>query len=215
MIPSIGKQKIKYKDHLNIKFENMDFYLDLAKKIISKMAPTFFNGLAKEMLKNEDAVSFVASSIMMGDWRWKNNEDNDTSKTYKTLYSYRNQCGIWAIKTYVTKKYKQNNNKKKIKITHSINYSDDDISLESLLPDNSQKNPIEILIDKEKHSNMSVDIKNLLDMANISDKQKNYIRLYYYENMTLEQVGNNYGVTREAVRQSIKSAIKKIKEICV
>ena len=215
MIPSIGKQKIKYKDHLNVKFENTDFYLDLAKKIISKMAPTFFNGLAKEMLRNEDAISFVASSIMMGDWRWKNNEENDTSKTYKTLYSYRNQCGIWAIKTYVTKKYKQNNNKKKIKITHSINYSDDDLNLESLLPDNSQKSPIEILIDREKYSNMSTDIKNLLDMSNISDKQKNYIKLYYYENMTLEQIGNNYGVTREAVRQSIKSAIKKIKEICV
>jgi RNA polymerase sigma factor (sigma-70 family) len=214
MIPSIGKQKIKYKDHSNVNFENMDFYLDLAKKIISKMAPTFFNGLSKEMLKNEDAISFVASAIMMGDWRWKNNEENDTTKTYKTLYSYRNQCGIWAIKTYVTKKYKQNNNKKKIKITHSINYSDDDLNLESLLPDNSQKEPVEILMDREKHNNISADIQNLLDMSNISDKQKEYIKLYYYENMTLEQIGSSYGVTREAVRQSIKSAIGKIKEIC-
>jgi RNA polymerase sigma factor (sigma-70 family) len=213
MIPSIGKQKIKYKDHSSVKFENMDFYIDLAKKIISKMAPTFFSGLSKEMLKNEDAISFVASSIMMGDWRWKNNEENDTTKTYKTLYSYRNQCGIWAIKTYVTKKYKQNNNKKKIKVTHSINHNDD-LNLENLLPDNSQKDPVEILIDREKHINMSLDMQNLLNMSNISAKQKEYIRLYYYENMTLEQIGNSYGVTREAVRQSIKSAIGKIKEIC-
>lgn len=215
MIPSIGKQKIEYKDHSNVKFEKMDFYLDLAKKIIAKIAPSFFSGLSKEMLKNEDAISFVASSIMMGDWRWKNNEENDSTKTYKTLYSYRNQCGIWAIKTYVTKKYKQNNSKKKINITHSINYSSDDLNLESLLPDNSQKDPVEIIINREKENSLSTDIQNLLDLSNISDKQKNYIKLYYYENMTLEQIGNVYGVTREAVRQSIKSAIGKIKEICI
>ena len=37
MTPSIGKQKISYKDHSNIKFETMDFYLNLAQKIIAKM----------------------------------------------------------------------------------------------------------------------------------------------------------------------------------
>jgi hypothetical protein len=118
MIPSVGKPKILYQDHKNIKFESLDFYINLAKKIISKMAPTFFSGLSKEMLKNEDAISFVANAIMMGDWRWKKDTIKDNSneeKQYKTLYSYRNQCGIWAIQTYVTKRYKQNNSSKKIK----------------------------------------------------------------------------------------------------
>jgi len=217
MIPSIGKQKIKYQDHSNIKFENMDFYLDLAKKIISKMAPSFFQGLSKEMLKNEDAISFVASSIMMGDWRWKNKESNisdeQNEKQYKSLYSYRNQCGIWAIKTYVTKKYKQNNTKKKINISHSINYAEDDVCLENIIPDKEQRDPIDILIDQETCSNMSNDIRALLNLSDISDKQREYIRLYYYEDMTLEEIGNQYDITREAVRQSIKSALSKIRNL--
>lgn len=212
MIPSIGKQKIKYKDHSNIKFENMNFYLDLAKKIIAKMAPSFFNGLSKEMLKNEDAISFVASSIMMGDWRWKNEQQKE--KQYKTLYSYRNQCGIWAIKTYVTKKYKQNNSKKKLNITHSINYAEEDMCLEHIIADRSQKDPIDILIEQEKDLNISNDIDILLKISDISDKQREFIRLYYYEDMTLEEIGKIYNITREAVRQSIKSALHKIRN-CV
>jgi len=212
MIPSIGKQKIVYKDHSNVKFESMDFYICLAQKIIAKMAPSFFGGLSKEMLKNEDAISFVATAIMMGDWRWKNGEEN-TDKQYKNLYSYRNQCGIWAIQTYVTKKYKQNNSNKKIKASYSLSHQEDDMALEGVLPDVNQKEPVNILIDQEAKNSLSNDIVNLLDLSAISDKQKQYIQMYYYENMTLEQIGRHFNVTREAVRQSIKSALAKIRNI--
>ena len=95
IIPSIGKQKILYKDHKDVNFESLDFYTNLAKKIIAKIGPTFFAGLSKQMLKDEDAISFVANAIMMGDWRWKQKEED---KPLKGLYSYRNQCAIWAIK---------------------------------------------------------------------------------------------------------------------
>lgn len=211
MIPSVGKQKILYKDHKDIKFESMDFYISLAQKIISKIAPTFFNGLSKEMLKNEDAISFVASSIMMGDWRWKNEESD---KKYKSLYSYRNQCGIWAIKTYITKKYKSNNSKKKLDISCSINYTDEnDTSLESVIQDNNQQEPISILIDQENKAILTQDIESIINISLLSEKQKEHIKLYYYENMTLDQIGKKYGVSREAIRQSIKSAIAKIREI--
>jgi RNA polymerase sigma factor (sigma-70 family) len=213
MIPSIGKQKISYKDHKNINFEPMSFYIDLAQKIISKMGHTFFNGLSKEMLKNEDAISFVASSIMMGDWRWKNGEDStDKNKNYKTLYSYRNQCGIWAMKTYITKQYKKRNNTKCKTNNYSINYSDEDINVESMIADKNQKEPIDILSNNEDNKSLSKDIKLLIELSPISDKQKEYIKMYYYENMTLEQIGKQNGVTREAIRQSIKSAISKIRE---
>jgi RNA polymerase sigma factor (sigma-70 family) len=212
MIPSIGKQKIAYKDHANVKFESMDFYIGLAQKIIAKMAPSFFCGLSKEMLKNEDAISFVATAIMMGDWRWKNGEEN-TDKKYKNLYSYRNQCGIWAIQTYVTKQYKQKNSNKKIKASYSLNHQEDDMTLEGILPDPSQKEPVNILIDQEDKNSLSNDIVDLLNLSAISDKQKQYIQMYYYENMTLEQIGRYFGVTREAVRQSVKSALEKIRNI--
>lgn len=219
MIPSVGKPKILYQDHKNIKFESLDFYLDLAKKIISKMAPTFFTGLSKEMLKSEDAISFVANAIMMGDWRWKKESDklkeqSEENKQYKSLYSYRNQCGIWAIQTYVTKKYKQNNNSKKIKEKYSINYTDDnDVSLEGIIADTSQIEPINKIIEDETNNNIKSLIQQLFNTDIISDKQKDQVKMYYYDNMTLEQIGKQQGVTREAVRQSIKTAISKIRTL--
>ena len=153
MIPSIGKQKILYKDHANLEFESLDFYLNLSQKIIAKIAPTFFAGLSKEMLKNEDAIAFVANAIMMGDWRWEKNNSNE-SKTNKSLYSYRNQCAIWAIKTYITKQYKTKHSKKKINTDCSLNYSDgEDMQLETIIEDKSQKDPLDIICDQEDKDN--------------------------------------------------------------
>lgn len=210
IIPSIGKQKINYKDHNQIKFESLDFYVNLAKKIIAKIGPTFFAGLSKQMLKDEDAIAFVANAIMMGDWRWKKAESD---QPHKNLYSYRNQCGIWAIKTYVTKQYRSNHTKKKIKATHSLNYQEDDTTLENIIPDYSQKEPVAILIDQEDFKDKQDIIQKLFDSELISDKQKEYLRLYYFEDMTLERIGKKFNVTREAVRQSIKTAINKIRAL--
>jgi RNA polymerase sigma factor (sigma-70 family) len=35
--------------------------------------------------------------------------------------------------------------------------------------------------------------------------------MYYFENLTLSKIGKHFGVSREAVRQSIKRAIETIK----
>lgn len=213
MIPSVGKQKILYKDHSNISFESLDFYINLSQKIIAKIAPTFFTGLSKEMLKNEDAISFVANAIMMGDWRWEKNSEEE-SKQHKSLYSYRNQCAIWAIKTYITKQYKTKHSKKRINTDCSLNYTDsEDMQLEAIIEDKSQKDPIDIVCYQEDQQIKKNLIDDLLESEILSDKQKEYIRLYYLENMTLEKIGQKYNVTREAIRQSIKSGISKIKEL--
>ena len=39
------------------------------------------------------------------------------------------------------------------------------------------------------------------------------LRMYYLENQTLENIGKQFNVTREAIRQSIKSAIEKIRKL--
>lgn len=209
IIPSIGKQKISYKDHNDIKFESLDFYIGLAQKIIAKMSSKFSTGLSKQMLRDEDAISFVANAIMMGDWRWKEKQEGD--EPHKTLYSYRNQCAIWAIKTYITKQYKNKHNSKKINVTHSLNYDLNDINLENIVADNHQNEPIDILINKENNEICDSLIETLLNSGFVSERQKEYIKLYYFENMTLAKIGEKFQITREAVRQSIKTAIKKIR----
>lgn len=214
IIPSVGKQKIKYSNHSSINFESLDFYLNLAQKIIAKLGPTFFSGLSKEMLKNEDAIAFVANAIMMGDWRWKKEEHEKDQKQYKSLYSYRNQCAIWAIKTYVTKKYKiAHSNKRAYNISGVGGKDCEDLMITDVISDTSQREPVEILIEKENAEISESLINEILNSNILSDKQKDHIRMYYFENQTLEKIGEKYGVTREAIRQSIKSSLNKIRNL--
>lgn len=188
-------------------FETLDTYTLLAKKVISKFAPTFYTSLKKELLLSDDAISDIASALMTADWKWDKNRTGHEGKS-KTRYSYRNQCGIWAIKTYISNKYKKKNS----------NYSIDDISNNDLktfaanLVDKSISDPYEIAVDKEYHEETRKMIEDLLNSHIISSKQKHQIKQYYFENKTLLEIGKEYGVTREAIRQNIQKGIKRIKE---
>lgn len=190
----------------NQKFENLDTYILLAKKVISKFAPSFYNGLNKELLSNEDAISDIASALMMADWKWDKNRTGFNGQS-KTRYSYRNQCGLWAIKTYVTNKYKKKNNKLSID-----NLSNDDLKTHAAnIVDRSNSNPYDILAEKEEKDIIQQNINSVLESGILSDKQKNQIKKYYFENKTLLEIGKEYGVTREAVRQNIQKGLKRIK----
>jgi hypothetical protein len=174
----IGKQKITYKDHTNITFDNLDDYLILAKKAISK----FSHPMSKKMLKDEDAISLVANAIMMADWRWDENYQSKQG-TKKTKYSYRNQCAIWAIQTYLSKEYQKNKKYDKIYSLDYVSESEDSIA-HNLVEDKKNLTPYEIAIKNE---------------------------LYFLESETFENIGKKYGITREAVRQGLNKAILTIR----
>jgi len=217
-LSGIGNQKIEYKNHENIKFDSLETYLLLAKKAISKFANTIYSGLASKMLKDEEAISSIANAIMMADWRWDENYENE-QKTKKTKYSYRNQCAIWAIKTYITKNYDHKNKIKKKKV-YSLDYQNDidsshsDISIHELIENMSCEPPENILMAQEEENNLISTIKELLNSTILTDRQRDYIKLYYFENQTFEQIGKKYNITREAVRQGLNKAINIIKDIC-
>jgi RNA polymerase sigma factor (sigma-70 family) len=158
------------------------------------------------MLKNNDAISDVATAIMYADWRFDANRTGKNGQA-KTLYSYRNQCAIWAIKTYVTNKYKKQTDT----ISLDFNPRESDNSLHSTLSDKKSQDPLDILIDKEEAKNLSSAINDLLEHSNLSDKQRTQIKMYYLENHTLSSIGKEFGVSREAVRQNIKRAMEIIK----
>ena len=187
-------------------FEDLSTYVLLAKKVISKFAPNFYSGLAKELLNNEDAISDIASALMTADWKWDKDRTGFEGKK-KTRYSYRNQCGLWAIKTYVSNKYKK---KRKLSID---NISSDDMkTYASNIPDTSCCDPAQLAMDKEQKQNLKNTINSLLNCQLLSDKQRNQIYKYYFEKKTLLQIGKEYGVTREAIRQNIQKGLNKIKE---
>jgi RNA polymerase sigma factor (sigma-70 family) len=210
-IVSVGNQKVPYQDHSNIQFEPLSFYVTLAQKTISKFANAFAGNISKEMLKSEDAISSVANAIMMADWRWDKNRTGETGQQ-KTKYSYRNQCAIWAIKSYIGRKKNKKHSKKDLYLTDKS--SDEEISLLDFIS-SDVSDPLDSIIDDENQAN----IKNYLDTilspdSNIlTERQSEYIKLYFFENHTFAEIGDRFNITREAVRQGIKKAIQKIRKI--
>ena len=210
----VGKQKINYKDHSNIEFDSLHAYIILAKKAISKFGNQFYNGLSAKMLKDEDAIANIANAIMMADWRWDDNYTN-TKGTKKTKYSYRNQCALWAIQTYVTKNHKfasTKPHKNVVSLDFNIGSEDDSSTIESLTQDYKAESPLDILIKAEQQQDLTDTINNLLSLDCISTRQKDYIRLYYFDGYTFEKIGKKYNITREAVRQGLNKAISIIKD---
>jgi len=187
-------------------FDDLSTYIDLAKKIISKFAPNFYSSLRQELLNNEDAIADIASALMYADWRWDANRKGFNGKG-KTKYSYRNQCGIWAIKTYLTNKYRKSNQ------SYSLYSSDDDnLTFAENIEDNTEYDPAIIAENKEYTESLSSNIEALLSSGIISDKQRDQIKEYYFHDKTLSDIGKEFGVTREAVRQNIQKGLAKIRE---
>jgi RNA polymerase sigma factor (sigma-70 family) len=186
----------------------MSTYISLAKKTIAKFSPQFYNSLSKEMLSSEDAVSDVATAIMYADWRFDENRKGKNGQN-KTLYSYRNQCAIWAIKTYITQKYKSSH-KNHYSLDQVFNSNNESNSY-SLIANKVVQDPLDIIIDKESKEEISNNIKMLLNNSRISEKQKQQIQMYYFEGQTLSKIGKHFNISREAVRQSINRALDIIK----
>lgn len=211
-INGIGKQRISYKDHKDIEFDSLSSYILLAKKAISKFANSVFSGLSKKMLNDEDAVSSIATAIMMADWRWDDNYKNQQG-TKKSKYSYRNQCAIWAIQTYVSKTYKKPKNLGRV---YSLDHNSDDIDANNIhdcIEDISSDSPDDILMEKERKESVTNLVNKLFDLDILSDRQKDYIRMYYLDGYTFEKIGIKYGVTREAARQGLNKAMNIIRDI--
>ena len=212
-IVGIGNQKIEYKNCKDVEFDDLSTYLNLAKKSISKFANRYYNGLAVKMLKDEDAIANVANAIIMADWRYdENHEGKDGQK--KTRYSYRNQCAIWAIQTYVTKIHGKKSKNLKNKKAYSLDYAKEgDASFVSCVIDQKHRDPASLILEKENKENLSNLINELLSTSPISEKQKDFIKMYYFDGCTFEQIGKKFNLTREAIRQSINNALSLIRDL--
>jgi len=190
-------------------FETLDTYILLAKKIISKFASSFYVSLRKELLNNDEAISEIAEALMIADWKWDANRKGHEGKS-KTRYSYRNQCGIWAIKTYISNKYKKKNHHFSINSFNSD--TDDGLNHIQNIPEKISSDPAIIAESNEQKRILSESIKELFESDILSDKQKHQIYDYYFNDCTLLEIGKKYGVTREAIRQNIQKGLAKIKE---
>lgn len=206
-IVGIGSRQIVYPAIDESRFEdNFEKYLTIAKKVIKTFAPGLRVGLDVEMLRSEDAVSNIATSIMMADWRWNPGHRSADDKV-RTQYAYRNQCAIWAIQAYIAR---QTHAKKPISLETLVSQGygrENEVLLKHIIPDKNSVGPVDRASLKEDHRRS----KNILKDAKLTSKQREYIKLYYIDDLTYQEIGDQYGVTREAVRQIINRATDKIR----
>ncbi|HHJ12873.1 MAG TPA: RNA polymerase sigma factor RpoS [Gammaproteobacteria bacterium] len=89
--------------------------------------------------------------------------------------------------------------------------SDSGKTLIDAIPDENTPDPTELLQDEDVLANLDAWI------ARLSDKQREVVErrfgLHGYKISTLEEVGNEIGVTRERVRQIQMDALKRLREI--
>ena len=88
---------------------------------------------------------------------------------------------------------------------------DEDRSLLDAIPDDNNPDPAQLLQDEDLHSKLEV------WLAQLNDKQRIVVERRFglngQERATLEQVGNEIGVTRERVRQIQIDALRRLRKI--
>lgn len=190
----------------NKEYSDLVEYIDMAKKTIRAFSNKICPGICKQMANSEDAIADIAYAMMCADWKYDSDRKGKISNQTKTKYSYRNQCAIWAIQTYI-KKYL----KSQFYINNLLN-SEDDCNFADILQDHNQIEPVNEIINQEKTELESQLLQSIFDSDILTDTQKEKLKLYYIEGLSLAKIGKKYGVTREAIRQNIKNSISKIQE---
>ena len=190
----------------NKEYSDLVEYIDMAKKTIRAFSNKICPGICKQMANSEDAIADIAYAMMCADWKYDSDRKGKISNKTKTKYSYRNQCAIWAIQTYI-KKYL----KSQFYINNILN-SEDDCNFADILQDYNQIEPVNEVINQEKTELESQLLQSIFDSDILTDTQKEKLKLYYIEGLSLAKIGKKYGVTREAIRQNIKNSISKIQE---
>lgn len=179
---------------------SLNEYYDIARRCIGAFASP---SSANEMLRNEDAISFVAEHLMYGSAGWKPEKG-------RTLRSYLNQCAIWSIKRwfFFSKRAKKHS---ALSLSSKMDESDDrrSLSLHETIADDKAVSPELSLFNQEEAET----IHNILNTAALTPQQQKCIELVYIENHSGADAAKKLGVSRQAVDQSLRKAVKIIRGV--
>ena len=169
-------------------------YLEISKKCIAHFAS---NALANQMLRSEDAVSFVAEHLMMGTCRWKPNRG-------KTVRSSHNQCAICAIQNWISRISKK---------------GVDILSLNKDLSDSEGNQLYEILEDDRKIPPSSIELEEnaaevdrILSDRTISEKEEKCIRMKFLDQLSVAEISESLGISKKMVYTNVQRGLKKLRK---
>ena len=167
-------------------------YIEIARRCIGAFASS------SGMLNDDDAVAHVAEHLMLGHLRWK--EDGG-----RTLYSYLNQCAIWAIKSWKNKLYQTNKQHQELSLNADAGRNGEGAQLYQFVPDKKAKEPFDILFNDNEKT-----VGSLVESECLTHLQRYCLKRRYIENQTLQEIANSLGVSRQAVHLHIKKAIARL-----
>jgi len=187
----------------DVKFQTLEEYLILAKKLLVVNGNRINSGLAREMLGNDDVIANLATELMSAELSFNGNGN---------LYGYRKQIAKWVIFEYIERKTKSN---KYSYLSIDSEYGDGNhsasypLSFKNLLK-SSEKSPFENACDSE--NNFENSIQKMIVKGYISNIQGNYLKSHFLDGLSMTEIAKDRGVTLQAVSLSIKRAIKKLRE---
>lgn len=169
--------------------------------------------LRTEFLNSEDRVADIMYENMVADWEW--NESRGFSKR-----SYRIQRAFWAIGVLTKRRRKHKaplylstilnsdgrvtSLDQVISKSHSGRKSDSRESFNSIV--SFRDNPTRLL---QREQELQILQEHLKEMK---EDEEDYVRLYYLEGHTLQQIADKYGTRRQNIHQRLSRIKDKLME---
>ncbi len=143
--------------------------------------------------RDEDAISFVASCMMQADETW---DGKSSSRN-----TWRFNQAKFAIMKLKTQHRKQRHFVSLNKVVHTA--------------EDGRKIFLQDYIE-DKKIDRTQDVTDIMVHAKkcLTPQQFNCLHSYYYDNMTLQAIGDQMGVSKEMVRLHLKKALTTLKNEC-
>ena len=168
-------------------------YLEIAEKCIARFnAPS----VAREMLKDEDAISFVAEHLMYGTARWK-------PEGGRSFRSYLTQCARWAMTRWLSK---LKSSSAAAPMSLNQNREEGDAFFYELIAD-----PRDCSNESDLYwSDLSDKVEGLLRHPELSEAQSNALRQRYVDGKTLQEIGDDMGVSKQMANNYVRDGLNKL-----
>lgn len=198
VIKDIDKTKLAKSDIFNNDNEmlSLNEYINIAKRCIGHFASS---DLAAQMLRNDDAISFVAEHLMMASCRY------DEAKG-RTVRSYHNQCAIWAIQNWVAR-ISKNESYEILSLNKELREEGTAREMYQVLED---ERPLPINSIELEENRMLAD--ELLASPVLSKLEKDCISMKFLRQMSATEIAEDLEVNRKLVYTSIQKGIAKLRE---
>lgn len=187
---------LQAKHYKNNNFNSLEEYTDDANHIIAKYGDGIYIGLSAELLSNDDAITNIATAMMIADWNYNEKRSIKCSRTTHMI-----KYALWEMYAYVTRKTKTLKTHTTLETDF---YCDNGITDKKcgyidLLEDKKQIQDIKKYLDTQ-------DMTQKIKKSSLSKTQKKHIIEFYINGLSAEKIATKYNLTRAGVYSSLQKA---------